>query len=91
MNYLLMDYGVKLKKEHKNPSRKSKHHAVQSKFEGSERQIRGMILRALTEYGKVSLQELTNLIPREPRRIENNLLDLIKEQFIKFECDYYYL
>ncbi len=89
--YALMDYGVKLKKEHKNPSRKSKHHTVQSKFEGSERQIRGMILRALTEYGKLSFDELIAVIPREQRRIENNLSDLIKEGFIKENQDCYFL
>ena len=46
--YALMDYGVMLKREHVNPSRKSKHHAVQSRFEGSDRQVRGAIIRALT-------------------------------------------
>jgi len=75
--YALMDYGVKLKKEHKNPSRKSKHHTVQSKFEGSERQIRGMILRALTEFGRLSFEDLIAVIPREERRIEKNLSDLM--------------
>jgi A/G-specific adenine glycosylase len=45
--YALMDYGVMLKKEHGNPSRKSKHHTTQSRFEGSDRQVRGSILRAL--------------------------------------------
>lgn len=89
--YALMDYGVKLKKDHKNPSRKSKHHTVQSKFEGSERQIRGMILRALTQYGKLSFDELVTVIPREPRRLENNLLDLISEGFIKVNEDNYFL
>lgn len=46
--YALMDYGVMLKKMHSNPSRKSKHHAVQSRFEGSDRQVRGAIIRVLT-------------------------------------------
>lgn len=89
--YALMDYGVKLKKEQKNPSRKSKHHTVQSKFEGSERQIRGMILRALTEYGKLSFDDLVATIPREQRRIENNLADLIAEGFVKSHNEVYFL
>ncbi|MDQ5890397.1 MAG: A/G-specific adenine glycosylase [Candidatus Dependentiae bacterium] len=46
--YALMDYGVMLKKTHPNPSRKSKHHVKQSRFEGSDRQIRGAIIRVLT-------------------------------------------
>lgn len=89
--YALMDYGVKLKKEHKNPSRKSKHHTVQSRFDGSERQIRGMILRALTQYGKLSFDELISVIPREERRIEKNLSDLMAEGFVKNMQQFYYL
>ncbi len=42
----LMDYGSHLKALHPNPSRRSKHHTKQSKFEGSLRQVRGAILRA---------------------------------------------
>lgn len=47
--YALMDYGAELKKVVKNPNRKSKHYAKQSKFEGSVRQARGAILRQLTQ------------------------------------------
>ncbi len=46
--YALMDYGAELKKQVKNPNRKSKHYTKQSKFEGSVRQARGAILRQLT-------------------------------------------
>lgn len=45
--WALMDYGTYLKSQHQNPSRKSKHHKSQSKFEGSDRQIRGKILSTL--------------------------------------------
>jgi A/G-specific adenine glycosylase len=44
-----MDYGVHLKKLHPNPSRRSAHHTQQSRFEGSDRQIRGAILRTLAK------------------------------------------
>lgn len=47
--YALMDYGVHLKKLHPNPSRRSAHHTKQSRFEGSDRQMRGAILRALAK------------------------------------------
>ena len=46
-HWALMDYGVYLKKLHKNPSRRSAHYTKQSKFEGSLRQVRGAILREL--------------------------------------------
>ena len=42
----LMDYGSYLKKLHPNPSRRSAGHNKQSKFKGSDREIRGAILRA---------------------------------------------
>lgn len=45
--YALMDYGTYLAKTVPNPNRRSKHHTVQSKFEGSDRQVRGAVLRAL--------------------------------------------
>jgi A/G-specific adenine glycosylase len=45
--YALMDYGAYLAKAVPNPNRRSKHHTVQSKFEGSRRQLRGEILRQL--------------------------------------------
>lgn len=45
-HWALMDYGTYLKEIHPNPSRRSAHHARQSRFEGSVRQVRGAILRA---------------------------------------------
>lgn len=55
--YALMDYGTHLAKTVPNPNRRSKHHAVQSKFEGSDRQIRGAVLRALVNK-KLRIEEL---------------------------------
>ena len=45
--YAMLDYGAHLKKTLPNPSRRSRHHAVQSRFEGSHRQKRAEVLRAL--------------------------------------------
>lgn len=56
--YALMDYGVYLKKMLPNPNRRSAHYAVQSKFEGSNRQIRGRIIKKLTEVGKIHVADL---------------------------------
>lgn len=55
-HWALMDYGSYIKKLHKNPARKSRSYVRQSKFEGSLRQVRGAILRAIHE-GR-SLREL---------------------------------
>ncbi len=44
----LMDYGVHLKKTYKNPAKRSLHYTKQSTFKGSNRQIRGWILKTLS-------------------------------------------
>ncbi|MBI2775419.1 A/G-specific adenine glycosylase [Candidatus Dependentiae bacterium] len=81
--YALMDYGVMLKKTYPNPSRKSAHHTTQSKFEGSDRQIRGMILQALLESPKLSFDQLASILDRESSRIEKILYELCKEKLIE--------
>lgn len=45
--YALLDYGAWLKKEYPNPSRRSKQYVKHAKFEGSNRQKRGALLRAV--------------------------------------------
>ena len=45
--YALFDYGTHLAQMMPNPNRRSRHHAKQSVFEGSRRQIRGRVLRVL--------------------------------------------
>ncbi len=78
----LMDYGTKLKKEFGNPNKKSKHYTKQSKFEGSNRQVRGAIIRTLS---KKSMTEnaILKAVALEPDRIQKNLAQLEKEGMIK--------
>lgn len=80
--YALMDYGVVLKKLYKNPSRKSKHHTTQSKFEGSDRQIRGAIIKVLTQKPSATLKQLHALFPDQEKRVEKILDGLYKEGFV---------
>lgn len=87
--YALMDYGVMLKKMTVNPSRRSAHHTVQSKFEGSDRQIRGMIVRALTQYAVLSRDELLCRTARDEVRVDTILNQLIAEAFIVLTPDGY--
>jgi A/G-specific adenine glycosylase len=81
--YALMDYGVMLKKSYKNPCHKSAHHAKQSRFEGSERQIRGLILKFLTRYPALTYDQILEAVGKEPVRIDRNLAELAKEGLIK--------
>lgn len=80
--YALMDYGVMLKKSKKNPSRASAHHTKQSSFAGSDRQIRGEILKLLTQFHDLALSDFLVMLDRDPQRIEKNLFDLCAEQLI---------
>jgi A/G-specific adenine glycosylase len=80
--WALMDYGADLAKRVPNPNRRSKHYAVQSKFEGSLRQLRGEVLRQLLA-GPKAAQELEIADGRLPKV----LADLEREGFIKHEGD----
>jgi A/G-specific adenine glycosylase len=80
--YALMDYGAMLKKTRPNPSRKSIHHTKQSKFKGSDRQIRGAILKLLIQYRTLSYTDLFSMLPQEKTRIEKMVTNLEKEHFI---------
>jgi A/G-specific adenine glycosylase len=76
-----MDYGTILKKQVVNPSRKSKHYTKQSTFEGSERQLRGKVLKLFTKkqsYSRTQLQEACN-----DSRLDTVLQQLIKEGFLR--------
>ena len=81
----LMDYGTMLKKKHKNPARKSKHHQKQSKFEGSLRQVRGAVIRYLSSHESGSLIELQAHIKDPQHRVEKVLDTLLTEKFLRVD------
>lgn len=72
--YALMDYGSRLKKLVPNPSRRSRHHTVQSAFAGSRRQARGAILRYLAHHGSADLETVAASAAAESAPIEYGLL-----------------
>ncbi|MBI4090685.1 MAG: A/G-specific adenine glycosylase [Candidatus Komeilibacteria bacterium] len=77
----LMDYGSVLKKEVENPSRRSKHHTKQSRFEGSNRQLRGAILKALI-IRRSNTAELQRALNRKKTELNTVLSQLQKEGLI---------
>jgi A/G-specific adenine glycosylase len=79
----LMDYGAMLKKTVQNPNRRSAHYQKQSPFEGSNRQVRGMILKALLSNPNISEHKLIQKLNANPLRVRQNLKQLQKEGFIK--------
>ncbi|MBN1254183.1 MAG: A/G-specific adenine glycosylase [Deltaproteobacteria bacterium] len=80
--YALMDYGVALKEQHPNPSRRSAHYSKQSPFEGSLRQVRGMILKALVKQPGISEPALVKGIDRDAEMVRQALKQLRTEGFI---------
>lgn len=78
--WALMDYGSHLKATVGNLNKVSKQYAKQSAFNGSRRQVRGAVLRALGG-GPLTLVELRKMIP--DKRIESVLQDLSAEGLIR--------
>ena len=70
--YALMDYGSALAKEVSNPNLRSAHYSRQSPFEGSDRQIRGQILRILLDVGSLTTDELLERLSVET--VERNTM-----------------
>jgi A/G-specific adenine glycosylase len=87
--YALMDFGAMLKKQYGNPNWRSAHHTRQSRFHGSDRQIRGMILRSLVRQRRVSLVELARGISVSEDRLRSILARLEKEQLISRKDRFY--
>lgn len=86
--YALMDYGVMLKKKYQNPARSSQHYVRQSKFEGSDRQIRGAVLRACADTVKYNFIVATYslIFKKKPADIVKIINALMYEGFIQ-KCD----
>lgn len=75
--WALMDYGTYLKQTVGNVSRNSKHYAKQSAFNGSSRQIRGMVLREVANKGSFTEVEIAAAIADE--RLATVLDNLVAE------------
>lgn len=88
--FALMDYSTTLAKKIPNPNTKSKHYTKQSKFEGSNRQLRGMIVKELLKNSSLNAKQLIkNLGGHTNTRIEKNLQALVNEGIIKKQNDLY--
>lgn len=87
--FALMDYGAHLKRTVPNPSRRSRHHARQSKFEGSDRQIRGRVLKRLLAVGRLGGHDMQKFFDVEKKRLEIILAGLLREGIIAKEGRHY--
>jgi len=96
--YALLDYGAHLKTQVENPSRRSAHHARQSKFEGSRREKRSFILKqALAAPDGISVAEVRAALdsferkagrgPIDPALFETIVQELSAEGFFRLDDD----
>jgi len=79
--YALMDYGVMLKKTVGNLNRNSKSYSRQSRFQGSDRQLRGRILQLLLDRQVVDVRQLPELLG-EPAERCARLAQVLSEEGI---------
>lgn len=78
----LMDLGTDLKNKVPNPNRRSSHYTKQAAFEGSDRKIRGGILKLLLENKRMTRKTIGRHIPDEPGRVDRIIQNLVDEGFI---------
>jgi A/G-specific adenine glycosylase len=86
----LMDYGVHLKKTLPNPSRRSAHHSKQSRFEGSDRQIRGAVIRMLLNKPGQTLGALNKAVGDPGDRVKGIVAGLCTEGLISLRGRRYF-
>lgn len=79
--WALMDYGAMLgeKLRNENPNRRSRHYVAQSKFEGSNRQIRGNMLKEVLKLKQVAISKFKY----PPERLRKVLSGLERDGFIE--------
>jgi A/G-specific adenine glycosylase len=81
--WALMDYGSMLKKKVVNPNRRSAHYTRQSAFQGSDRRIRGIILRTILRKASTTEEDLLKEIGAGQGRLTGILKKMGEEGLIK--------
>jgi A/G-specific adenine glycosylase len=89
--WALMDIGTALKKTVPNPNRRSVHYTKQSPFEGSDRKIRGKIIRMLLTTPGMSEKQFLAIENGDPARIKKILNALGSEGFIVMKKNRFFL
>lgn len=101
--FALMDYGSYLAKIVDNPNKKSKHYTKQSRFIGSDREIRGKVLRLLLkeenkgnrgdwgDKGRRRIGEIGEILGVEEQRLEKILDAMVREKMLRKKKEQYYV
>lgn len=80
--YALMDYGTHLASVIENPNRRSRHYQRQQAFAGSDREIRGRILRLVLGEPGIPVGDLPSRTGCSPDRLAPIIGDLEREQLL---------
>lgn len=80
--WALMDFGSVLKKTVPNPNRRSTRYVRQSPFEGSDREIRGKIIRSVLDSPDQDLEDLIRSTGDDGERVQRIISTLEKEGFL---------
>lgn len=83
--WALMDYGSSLSSSVENPNRQSAHYAKQKPFSGSDRQMRGLIVKFLLEEESATELAITKHIQQSATRTERILQKLMREGIVHKE------
>ncbi len=78
-NWALMDYGVYLKQSSNMSATKSRHYKKQTQFKGSKRQIRGDVMKLLTQGNRTKVELLDSI---QDERLDVVIDDLLEESMI---------
>jgi A/G-specific adenine glycosylase len=81
--WALMDYGSMLKRTQGSINPKSAHYQKQTPFKGSDRQVRGMILRHLLAHPRSTASAITEELGLPLSRSEQSLQRLTAEGFVR--------
>jgi len=81
--WALMDYGSMLKKNVENPNRRSAHYTRQTPFEGSDRRIRGILLRVLLGKSYATGDELASETSVPQSRLKDILMGMARDGLIR--------
>jgi A/G-specific adenine glycosylase len=82
----LMDYGTMLKSSLPNPNRRSAHYSKQAAFAGSDREIRGRILRTLLGCPGLNEEEIATRTGNDRERVRRIIGRLVEEGFLERDC-----
>ena len=81
--YALMDFGVMLKKKFPDLNKRSSSYRKQSQFKGSDREIRGKVLKLVLAKKSLLKSELIKNLGFSKNKVEKILMQLHKEGFIQ--------